>query len=57
MCRTCVPRCARRRSRRPSSREREACEEMSVCRRVVMVWSWVCSVEREARIEARVEAL
>lgn len=52
-----MPRCARRRSRRPSSREREACEEIRVCRRVVMVWSWVWREEREARMEARVEAL
>ena len=41
VCRTWVPRCARRRSRRPSSRERSACEEIKDCRREVMAASCV----------------
>ncbi|KAI1075694.1 hypothetical protein F5B20DRAFT_559027 [Whalleya microplaca] len=53
---TWEPRLARRRSRRPSSRDRSACEVRRVCRRVVRVLSRLCRVARVARTSARVEA-
>ena len=52
-----VPRCARRRSRRPSSRERSAWEVIRCCRRVVMADSRVCREERRFWIEAKEEAV
>ena len=53
---TWVPRWARRRSRRPSSRERSACEFKRAWSCVVMWVSWAWRVFRAARISEMEEA-
>jgi hypothetical protein len=52
---TWVPKCARSKSRRPSSRDRSAWEEMRFWRRVVMTASREWRVARDARMDARDE--
>ena len=53
---TCVPKWARSKSKRPSSRDKSACEATRFCSREEMAASRVWRVAREARMEAREEA-